>query len=172
VSDQPLDAQVIADYLREVADELTDDSQRTVIVAGGALLALHGLRDATRDVDSVRKLDEELEGAVATVADRHDLAPRWLNDSAAAFVPATFKVEECEEILARPSLLVLGAPLDQVFLMKLFASRAVDTDDLEVLWPHCTFGSPEAAVEAFYEAYPLEEPDRNLAAHLRLILNL
>ena len=37
----------------EVAAELHDgDGQRTVIVAGGALMAMRGLRDATRDVDS------------------------------------------------------------------------------------------------------------------------
>ena len=173
MSDQPLDALTISEYLCEVADELDDhDSQRTVIVAGGALLALHGLREATRDVDSVLQLDKELQGAVVRVAARHDLAPKWLNDSAAAFVPATFNIEDCELILDRASLLVLGAPLDQVFLMKLFASRAIDTDDLETLWPHCTFESPELAVEAFYAAYPFEEPDRHLAEHLRVILNL
>lgn len=48
-----LDAGAIERYLGEVADELPHSgSQRTVIVVGGALLAWHGLREATRDVDS------------------------------------------------------------------------------------------------------------------------
>ncbi len=40
----------------------------TMLVVGGALLAWHGLRDGTRDVDSVHRLDEELQAAVALVA--------------------------------------------------------------------------------------------------------
>jgi len=170
MADQLLDSGTITRYLGEVANELKVGPQRTIVVAGGALLALHGFRDATRDVDSVIRLDTDLEAAVAQVADQHDLAPKWLNDSAAAFLPATFKLQDCEVILERALLLVLGAPLNQVFLMKLFASRAVDTDDLEAIWPHCSFKSPQAAIEAFYEAYPLEERDQHLAAHLRTIL--
>jgi hypothetical protein len=41
--------------------------------------------------------------------------------------------------------------------------------DIERIWPHCTFGSEEEAVEAFYAAYPLENPDEFLADHLRNI---
>lgn len=51
--DRPLGADAIEHLLGEVADELPDDGrQRQFVVAGGALLALHGLRDATRDVAS------------------------------------------------------------------------------------------------------------------------
>ena len=50
-----------------------------MIVVHGALLALHGLRESARDVDSVQRLDEELAAAVARVASRRDLASRWLN---------------------------------------------------------------------------------------------
>ncbi|HEY9378579.1 MAG TPA: hypothetical protein VIQ02_15995 [Jiangellaceae bacterium] len=42
-----------------------------------------------------------------------------MNDSAAAFLPATFEPDECEALLDRRTLRVLGAPFDQVFLMKL-----------------------------------------------------
>jgi hypothetical protein len=166
-----LGAAAIERYLGEVADELTDQGPiHTIIVVGGALLAWHGLRDATRDVDTARSLDRQLADAVARVAVRHDLAPRWLNDSAAPFVPATLQEDACEVILVRNTLRVLGAPFDQVFLMKLYASRAVDTDDLEVLWPHCSFGSPEAAAAAFYDGYPLEHRDEFLADHIRNIV--
>lgn len=72
-----------------------------------------------------------------------------VDDSAAAFLPATFELSDCEVLLDGPALHVLGAPFDQVFLMKLNASRAADTDDLVAIWPLGSFESPEAAAEAF-----------------------
>ena len=137
---------------------------------GGALLAWHGLRDSTHDVDSVERLDTVLKNAVMHVAKRHDLAPEWLNDSAAAFIPSTFNPGECEILLEHPLLLVLGMPWNQLFLMKLFASRATDTDDIEAIWPYCTFGSVDAAVAAFYEAYPHAPHDEYLADHISRII--
>lgn len=112
-------------------------------------------------------LDPQLRAAIARVAERNDLAPRWLNDAAAAYLPATLEEADCRTLLDRPSLRALGAPLDQVFLMKVFASRATDTADIEVMWDSCTFESPEAAAQAFYEAYPHEEVDPFLADHIR-----
>ena len=172
MSDQPLDAATIKQYLGEVADELPGAGpQRTVTLVGGALLAWHGLRDATRDVDSGQRLDAEVAAAGKRVAERHDLAPKWLNDSAAAFLPATFRYEDCDLLLDRPTLRVLGLSWNQVFLMKLNASRVVDTDDMEVIWPRCSFESPEAAADAFYDAYPLEERDEFLAEQIRQIVS-
>ncbi|MEY2430335.1 MAG: hypothetical protein QOC92_60 [Acidimicrobiaceae bacterium] len=166
--DIPLDAVVIEQYVAEVAEHLQPDGERRVlVVVGGALLAWHGLRDTTRDVDSVRRLDEELKAAVAAVGARHGLATTWLNDRAASFLPATFREDGCTVLLDHPALLVLGAPLDQVFLMKLYAARAADTADLEILWPLCSFESPEHAVAAFHDAYPHLEPDEQLAAFIR-----
>jgi hypothetical protein len=167
VSDRPRGAGDITALLGEVADELPAGGDRRIVVVGGALLALHGLRDATRDVDSTSAVDEALRDAVARVAARHGLAPAWLNDRAKTFLPATFAEAECEVLLDRPELTVLGAPLDQVFLMKLYASRAADVDDLEVLWEHCTFESPESAADAFHLAYPHLEHDAYLADHIR-----
>ena len=98
--DPLLDADAIRGLLNEVADELEamvqPGSERAeVVVVGGAMLALHGLRSATHDVDSVRPVPVTLAAAVATVADRHGLAPRWLNDRARGFLPVTFEVSEC-----------------------------------------------------------------------------
>ena len=73
-SDRPLDGAEIRAHLTEVADQLGEHGPAQVLVlVGGALLAWHGLRDTTRDVDSVRRLDEELRRAVGQVALRHDL---------------------------------------------------------------------------------------------------
>lgn len=59
MSDQPLHADTIRQYLDEVASELPPDGpRRTLIVVGGALMALLGLRDATRDVDTIERLDQ------------------------------------------------------------------------------------------------------------------
>lgn len=169
MSDIPLDARDIEQYLTELAEELQGGPQHALVVAGGALLAWHGLRTATHDVDSVQRLDADLVAAVQRVAARHDLAPKWLNDSAAAFLPATFDRSACDVLLEHPNLRVLGLPWDQLFLMKLNASRAVDTADIERIWPRCSFETAEKAVEAFYAAYPLEQTDEYLADYIRQI---
>ena len=170
MSEDLLDATAIRRYLDEVARELATGATHEIVVVGGALLAWHGVRDATRDVDSGKRLDADVVAAVARVAARHDLAPRWLNDSAAPFLPTTFEMNDCVVLLDTPTLRVVGVSWNDLFLMKLNASRAVDTDDMTAIWPHCTFESPEAAVDAFYEAYPLENFDEFLADHIRNII--
>ena len=166
-----LDADEIKRYVAELAAELGDGPRQDLIVVGGALLAWYGLRDSTRDVDSAVRFNSKFKIAVERVAQRHDLAPDWLNDSAAAFHPATLREQDCAVLFNVPQLRVLGPPMDQVFLMKLFASRAADTEDLERMWPHCCFESPEAAAEAFYVAYPAEKYDEHLADHIRSVVS-
>jgi hypothetical protein len=170
VSDRPLRAESIAALLEEVAEELASDPGRRVVVVGGALLALHGLREATRDVDSITAIDAELRDAVARVAIRHGLAPQWLNDRARPYLPVTFAEADCEVLIDRQGLTVLGAPLDQVFLMKLYASRAADVGDIEVLWEHCSFETPAEAAEAFHLAYPHLDVDEHPADHIRRLI--
>jgi hypothetical protein len=99
VSDPALSGADIAGLLREVADELPSAHHRTIVVVGGALLALHGLRGATRDVDTVTPVDKDLGDAVRRVADRHGLAPKWLNDRARPYLPASFNARDCETLL-------------------------------------------------------------------------
>jgi hypothetical protein len=66
-------------------------------------------------------------------------------------------------LFERMSLIVLGPPADFVFLMKLFAARAVDYDDMVALWPSCSFGSADDAVSRFHAAYPHVERDPHLS---------
>jgi hypothetical protein len=171
VSDQPLGrAQIIA-LVQEVATELTPEGpQHVVVVVGGSLLAWHDLRESTVDVDSIRHLDAELVAAVAAVADRHELAPRWMNDSAAAFAPQTFAEASCDVLLDTARLRVLGLPLRDAFLMKLFAARARDQSDLVALWPHSGFASARQAVVAMYEAYPAAPDDPFLESFVEGII--
>ena len=160
----PLDGADIRAHLHEVAAELGSAGPRqTVVLVGGALLALAGLRKSTVDVDTVRMLDAELRRAVATVAGAHDLAPNWLNDHAAAFVPATFNERDCETLLVDGRLEVLGAPFSQVFVMKLHAARPHDVEDMARMWPRTGFSSADQAAHAYALAYPHEVADPHLA---------
>jgi hypothetical protein len=130
------------------------------------LLAWHGLRDTTVDVDSVARVDVELAAAVQRVADRHGLGPKWLNDSAAGYRPQTLDQAACEVLLDHPRLQVLGAPFRDVFLMKLLAARASDHDDLVILWPLSGFDNPAAAAAQMYEAFPAAPEDPHLAEYV------
>lgn len=161
-----LDGNQIRALLTEVAEELTgSSSSHTIVVVGGSLLALRGLREATADVDSIRRIDDELRRAVGVVASRHRLAMDWLNDHSAAWTPATFTVETCVVLLQHPQLLVLGMPLRDVFLMKLNRALPADLDDMRKIWPHITdqFASSAEVIAAFQAAFPLEPDDEHLA---------
>ena len=59
-----LDGDAIKRLVTEVADELAGTEQHTIVVVGGSLLAWHGLRETTRDVDSIRRIDDDLRDAV------------------------------------------------------------------------------------------------------------
>lgn len=159
-----LDGEAIKRLVREVADELVDSEQRVIVVVGGSLLAWHGLREATRDIDSIRRLDVELREAVRRVAARHDLPYDWLNDHAVAFAPFGFEVEECEVLLDTPRLKALGAPFRDVFLMKLRRSDPQDLVDMRALWPYVQheFASASEVVDAFVAAFPVEPADEYL----------
>jgi len=168
--DAPLDGKEIKAFITEVADALPDTGPRhTVIVVGGALLAWSDLRDSTRDVDSVLRLEDELCQAVALVGSRHGLQPRWLNDAAAAFRPSTFREQDCVTLLDHTRLHVLGAPMDQVFLMKLYRVDAQDFEDMIQIWPLCGFTSADEVAELFFEAYPHAPEDPHLSKLIRTI---
>ena len=164
---QPLTGAQILGLLREVADRLSGKDRRPVLIlAGGSLLAVAGLRSTTEDADSVRRLTDQVQSAAAEVARTYDLKPTWLNDAAAPYAPVSLREDECRLLLDHPNLLVLGAPLQQVFVMKMFANRPIDLADLAAMWPVVGLGTVDEAVAAFYAAYPHEEPDRHLAAWL------
>lgn len=157
--------------LLDVAASLPTGSRHALLIVGGSLLAWHGLRESTYDVDSVLALDEALRAAVMQVAERRALPPQWLNDSARPFAPQTLRQQDCDVLLDHPTLLVLGAPFAQLFLMKLDASRvrSSDVDDLITLWPHCAFTSAQDVVDQYYEAYPLATADEHLAEYVDMI---
>jgi hypothetical protein len=98
-----LDGHTIRALLGEVAGRLPPAGpQDLVVLAGGSLLAWHGLRESTRDVDSLRPLAAELAQAADEVGAAHGLAIGWLNARAAAFIPLTLNVEDCAVLLDHP----------------------------------------------------------------------
>lgn len=152
----------ILDLLDAVADRLEGSLRvepATIVVVGGSFMALQGLRGGTADVDTITRIDDRLRGVIEEVAAERDLRPDWLNDRSAAFAPAGLDVESCTTLFARGSLIVLGPPPDFVFLMKLFAGRSVDYDDMVALWPSCSFRSAAEVVSRFHAAYPHVEND-------------
>jgi len=155
-----LDGETIKALIVEVAADLDDQVERTIIVVGGSLLAWHGLRDSTRDVDSIRQLDDAMRHAVKTVAARHGLAADWLNDHAAPWAPATLDVDACEVLLERGRLRVLGLPLRDIFLMKLNRGDPPDLVDMRSIWPVVSgaFASKAEVMVAYYAAFPNEVP--------------
>ncbi len=160
----------ILGYLREVADELAVRGLVCrLVVVGGSYLALHDLRESTADIDSLTKLTDELRAVIQHIADRHKLRVDWLNDSAMAFAPAGFDADRCDVLYEHRNLTVLGPPPGQVFLMKLLAGRAPDHDDMTVLWPASGFSDAQAAVDAYYLAYPFEEHDPYLVDYVQQI---
>lgn len=161
-----LDSGAIRALVAEVASVLpATGSQRTLVIVGGSLLAWHELREATRDVDSAWRLDDDLRQAVVTVAHRHGLEPDWLNDRAAPFLPATFDLGACAVLLDHSQLLVLGASLRDVFLMKLYRADPNDIADCQRIWPALAeaFQSAADVAAAFHEAFPQAPDDEFLA---------
>ena len=165
--------QEIINNLREVAEILgaSGQAQTRLIVVGGSYLALHGLREATRDVDTITVLDEAVRSAVHEVARRRGLTPDWLNAHARPWTPVGLQEQDCHVLLEHPNLLVLGPPVDQVFLMKLSASRASDVSDMVALWPLCGFTGADDVVNRFYAAYPNEEPDPFMTEYVQGIIS-
>ena len=161
------------DNLLEVAEILgaSGQDQARLIVVGGSYLALHGLRESTRDVDTITVLDEAVRSAVHEVARRRGLAPHWLNAHARPWTPVGLREQDCHVLLEHPALLVLGPPMDQVFLMKLSASRAPDFTDMVVLWPLCGFADADDVVTRFYAAFPNEDPDPFMTEHVQRIIS-
>lgn len=161
---RPLTGSEIAALVREVSERLDPGGpQHVVIMVGGSLLAWRGLRDTTEDVDSARCFDDELRRAVESVAADHDLEPGWLNSNAAMFLPATFEVEACDVLMEHPRLLVLGAPLRVVFVMKMYRADPNDQADMVAMWNQTGFATAREVVDAYFAAYPHAPEDPHLA---------
>lgn len=158
------DRELMLEVLRGL-DERLDKPQRVVVV-GGSYLALAELRESTRDVDVATRLTDATRRAVEEVAAERGLAPRWLNDDAAVFLPKGLTEDECESVFDGDQLTVVAPSADWIFLMKLYAARAVDRADMVRLWPYTGFDDVETAIERYKDAYPYAPADEDLPEFL------
>jgi len=167
-----LDGATIRGLVAELAERLHKSrTEYRLVIAGGALLAWHGLRESTHDVDSLTFLDEAIRTKIAEVAAEHDLAINWLNHNARPFTPATLETESCADIFVSPQLTLLGVPLHMVFLMKLDRANPGDVADMIALWPHVReeFSSFDDVARRYFDAYPLAREDAYLASFIEQI---
>lgn len=141
-----------------------------LIIVGGSALALLGIRDSTRDIDLAAAIDPPVSSAAAHLAPFLDLPDDWLNSHAAPFIPCDFNETRCTIELQMSNIDVLVAHPDDLFVMKLNASRGQsDLNDMIRLWPFCTFGTASSAYERFISAYPDSQTDEFLEQHIELI---
>ncbi|MEY3575584.1 MAG: hypothetical protein RLZZ88_727 [Actinomycetota bacterium] len=162
----------VRQLVTELANLLAPGEHREIIVAGGSLLALHGLRDSTADIDSLTPLDSTLRSHIAIVAAQHDLSDTWLNDHARPFSPSGLAPQQCDVMIEHDSLRLLGVPLHMVFLMKIDRAQEQDVADMVRLWPLVkdAFRSIAHVVDEYMAAYPLAREDPYLAQFLAEVI--
>ena len=73
--------------LRALADLLHSRAapHQEIIIVGGSYLAIRNLRQASRDVDSVTRVESATKQAVAEIGQSRGYEREWLNDAAASF---------------------------------------------------------------------------------------
>lgn len=163
---RPLDGAEIRDILVRIADAIDEHfPQQTVVLIGGAYMALHGWRESTRDIDSAVTLSAGVQDAVGRVAAAVGLNATFMNAHAVAFVENLPPVVECEVLLDHPRLRVVAPPPDYIFLLKLRSARpGTDRSDMVRLLPHCAFQSVDDVVDRFWKTFPNERADAYLTS--------
>lgn len=167
-----LDAQLIHDALMEVANSLKPDGpQQTLLLVGGAVLALEGLRDMTEDIDSISLFRADMSSTIAEVANKLNLHSKWLNNAARAFAPEAIDHSSCVVVLEHPQLRVLAISKRQLFLMKIDEARERDIQDLMLLWSHTGFQHVDEVLREYELAYPHAQRDEFLGAWIQQIID-
>lgn len=87
----------------------------------------------------------------------------WLNDSARWLIPVTFLLDSCDVLFEHPRLCLLGAPLRDVFIMKMYRANEADRADMVRIWPRLDFTGAQDLVDIYYAAYPHVEKDPHLS---------
>jgi Nucleotidyltransferase of unknown function (DUF6036) len=171
MSDFLFDANATVMALEALADLLASEriAHQSLIVVGGSYLALTELRESTRDIDSVTRIEDATKRAIERIGNERGYATNWLNDAAAAFRPTGLAAHDCTVLFERSALTILGPSADWIFLMKLFAGRSIDHEDLVRLWPHTGFTTSAEVIRRFQEAYPHEPEDPFLDEYIDAI---
>ncbi len=153
-----LDRRELIRFIREVDEELATITSRhhDMVIGGGAAIALlWNERRLTNDIDVVSEgMTPELRKAIGRVAaaNSQQLKPGWFNDAA--------KVAAPQMGITNPILVFDGlrlhlyvAPAKYLLLMKLFAARAGDTQDILTLIREEGIESPDELYDLVAEGY-------------------
>ena len=161
------DRDELESIFEELARELDElGTAVDVVMVGGSWMLWHSQRASTRDVDSARRFDADVKGAIKRVGSRHDLREGWLNDAASPFWPSDASYADCEVVFERAALVVRTPSPDVIFVMKLYRADPQDREDLISLWPLCSFAGPATAADAFTSAYPHAPDDEYLVNYI------
>ena len=120
--------------------DLLNEPVEITVAGGAALILAHGLDRPTMDIDAVftaPPFDDGVRAAIAAVAAEQELPHGWLNDAAKGFVEVLG-----DDFLGRRirlgrwgRLTVYALGRRDLILMKLYAMRPEDVEDLEGLSP-------------------------------------
>lgn len=123
----------------------------SIRVVGGSALLLHGLIDrATEDIDAYYSHQAEVEEIIGAMAKEFGLPKKWLNSSAAAFIPDNAGWTAApDSVLAHVKL----ADLPTLTAMKLAAERDKDILDLGHLVNALGLNDPSEILDLAYEKY-------------------
>jgi len=150
----------ISSLLSELDEELARlGAHADLFLVGGAAMALaYDAKRSTRDLDAVFLPTDVVRRAAGTVADRHELAPDWLNDAVKGFTPGPDP--NAIRYYEGRALTVDVASPRYLLAMKLFASRVeADADDIAFLYQQVGFTTVEEGldlVETMYRGRPVD----------------
>ena len=118
------------EFLAEVDQELVTAGSEPVhlVAVGGAAMLTRRASRVTGDIDIVSEgVSDAVRRACEEVAERHGLAPDWINDGAKIKVVSVALTPE--RIFSGKCLVVDSAGPRYILAMKLLSSRDVDVDD-------------------------------------------
>ncbi|MDE0377288.1 MAG: DUF6036 family nucleotidyltransferase [bacterium] len=120
----------LLDLLAELDAEL--DTPVSILIAGGAALAIRWGVRRTSDIDAVSDdLTPEVRRAVARVGERRGVGADWLNDGAKGFAPRLPAASQPAFIGNRLS--VYSPSAEYILAMKLVSGRDDDMGDIRFL---------------------------------------
>lgn len=149
-----LDRAEIIELLTELGRRLQADGvDATLYVVGGAAIAIQfDSRRVTKDIDAIFHPETSVRAVAEALAAERGLPKRWLNDSAAAFVPGPSDDVDAIPFEA-PGIAVSIASPRHLLAMKMAAFRPTDRPDLEHLFAALDITTPEQAADIATEVY-------------------
>jgi hypothetical protein len=149
-----LDRDEITELLTELGRRLHEDGvEATLYVVGGAAIAIQfDRRRVTRDIDAIFHPAITVREVAEAMAAEQGLPTRWLDDSAAAFVPGA--ADDTDAIpFEAPGIAISIASPRHLLAMKMAAFRPTDRPDLEHLFAALEITTPEQAADITAEVY-------------------